>query len=167
MAGLPCEGSELTPATVASGPLKVNYLVRSPMIKLSYYWDFGDGSTSMLPAPGHAFTRSGTYTVRLTWRVLCVDQSQRLGNGCQGVAAVKYRPITKVCCSARRLLVAHYGYACCGSAATCRAEEEQSFGRSRTVFGGCVAQQRAVPRPGTVEASDLRTRQALRAGSRS
>ncbi|WP_305884749.1 PKD domain-containing protein [Lewinella sp. JB7] len=30
-----------------------------------YYWDFGDGTTSTLPNPGHAFDRPGTYDVRL------------------------------------------------------------------------------------------------------
>lgn len=37
-----------------------------PERKLSYRWDFGDGSTSVLPAPSHAFARGGSYNVRLT-----------------------------------------------------------------------------------------------------
>ncbi len=32
----------------------------------SYFWDFGDGTTSTQPAPVHTFTVPGTYTVTLT-----------------------------------------------------------------------------------------------------
>jgi beta propeller repeat protein len=35
---------------------------------LEYYWNFGDGSISMLPNPVHSFCRSGTYTVKLSVR---------------------------------------------------------------------------------------------------
>ena len=31
----------------------------------SYEWDFGDGSTSRLSVPSHAYENAGTYTVRL------------------------------------------------------------------------------------------------------
>lgn len=34
--------------------------------KLTYRWDFGDGSTSALAAPGHRYAKSGVFTVRLT-----------------------------------------------------------------------------------------------------
>lgn len=34
----------------------------------TYLWDFGDGATSTQQAPGHAYTRAGSYTVRLTVR---------------------------------------------------------------------------------------------------
>jgi gliding motility-associated-like protein len=33
---------------------------------MSYYWDFGDGTTSTTENPSHVFTVAGTYTVRLT-----------------------------------------------------------------------------------------------------
>jgi beta propeller repeat protein len=32
---------------------------------LEYFWNFGDGSTSAQPNPSHAFTRSGSYNVKL------------------------------------------------------------------------------------------------------
>lgn len=37
-----------------------------PARALTYRWDFGDGATSSLADPGHAYARPGTYTVRLT-----------------------------------------------------------------------------------------------------
>lgn len=36
--------------------------------RFTHHWDFGDGSTSQLPAPRHAYLRSGRYTVQLTLR---------------------------------------------------------------------------------------------------
>lgn len=33
---------------------------------VAYYWDFGDGGTSTLPNPAHAYTANGTYEVTLT-----------------------------------------------------------------------------------------------------
>lgn len=33
---------------------------------LSYHWDFGDGTTSNITNPTHAYTRNGLYTVRFT-----------------------------------------------------------------------------------------------------
>lgn len=33
---------------------------------MSYFWDFGDGSTSVLQNPTHAYTANGTYNVTLT-----------------------------------------------------------------------------------------------------
>lgn len=32
----------------------------------SWFWDFGDGTTSTLKNPSHTYTKSGTYTVKLT-----------------------------------------------------------------------------------------------------
>ncbi|MDP5172037.1 MAG: PKD domain-containing protein [Bacteroidia bacterium] len=40
----------------------------------AYRWNFGDGSTSTLPNPGHTFTQSGVFGVRL----IAID-----GNGCR------------------------------------------------------------------------------------
>ncbi len=38
---------------------------------VGYAWDFGDGSASDLPAPGHVYTAAGAYTVVLTATNLC------------------------------------------------------------------------------------------------
>ncbi len=41
---------------------------------LSYYWDFGDGNSSTLANPYHAYASPGTYTVCLTvWNSSCAD----------------------------------------------------------------------------------------------
>lgn len=36
-----------------------------PKIKLSYRWDFGDGSSSTLPSPSHKYAQNGAYAVSL------------------------------------------------------------------------------------------------------
>ena len=38
---------------------------------VSWYWDFGDGTTSPLPNPTHAYTNDGTYNVTLTVTNAC------------------------------------------------------------------------------------------------
>jgi photosystem II stability/assembly factor-like uncharacterized protein len=37
-----------------------------PSQALAYRWEFGDGATSSLASPGHAYAKPGVYTVRLT-----------------------------------------------------------------------------------------------------
>ncbi len=41
----------------------------------SYYWEFGDGTTSTSKNPKHYYDKSGTYTVKLTIKVNCYDYS--------------------------------------------------------------------------------------------
>lgn len=40
-----------------------NQFVNNP--EPTYYWDFGDGSTSTLPTPSHTYAAAGTYTYKL------------------------------------------------------------------------------------------------------
>ena len=45
---------------------------------LTYLWDFGDGNTSTLKNPAHAYDSAGVYTVKLTvWDPSCVDSLSR------------------------------------------------------------------------------------------
>ena len=66
----------LTPATSAfTSDKQVLCLVTDPVQftshssgpgPLTYNWDFGDGTTSTLPNPGHSYAQKGNYTVKLT-----------------------------------------------------------------------------------------------------
>ena len=47
-------------------PLTVDFSSDSTGTGLTYYWDFGDGSTSTEANPTHQYTNPGTYTVTLT-----------------------------------------------------------------------------------------------------
>lgn len=47
-------------------PLTVRFTDESTGDITSWYWDFGDGSTSTLRHPTHTYTKKGTYTVTLT-----------------------------------------------------------------------------------------------------
>ena len=67
--------TELPQALALSAPAKQQALgapvafasnAGDPERKLTYLWDFGDGTTSTLPDPSHAYARPGLYTVRLT-----------------------------------------------------------------------------------------------------
>ena len=50
-----------------TAPLLVSFSDRSRgSLPLSYFWDFGDGSTSTEQNPTHAYTGNGNYTVRLS-----------------------------------------------------------------------------------------------------
>lgn len=44
----------------------VQFTDASQNVPTAWRWDFGDGSTSALPSPGHCFAAAGTYQVRLT-----------------------------------------------------------------------------------------------------
>jgi hypothetical protein len=45
-------------------PLKITFNNKVPIAE-SYFWDFGDGSTSTETNPEHVYTEAGTYSVRL------------------------------------------------------------------------------------------------------
>ncbi len=73
---LPVQVKVLTPATSAfNSDKRVLCLVTDPVQftsnstgpgPLTYNWDFGDGSWSSLPNPGHSYAQKGNYTVTLT-----------------------------------------------------------------------------------------------------
>lgn len=46
-------------------PLSVHF-ANTSQNATSFYWDFGDGTTSVIESPEHVFTEPGNYTVRLT-----------------------------------------------------------------------------------------------------
>lgn len=52
--------------TVGSAPLDVQFTNRSTGTISSFYWDFGDGSTSSVQSPQHTYAQPGSYTARLT-----------------------------------------------------------------------------------------------------
>ncbi len=52
--------------TSGSAPLTVLFSDRSTGSPTSWFWSFGDGSTSSLRNPGHTYTVAGTYSVSLT-----------------------------------------------------------------------------------------------------
>lgn len=47
-------------------PLKVHFVDESAGDPESWFWDFGDGNTSMVQSPEYLYTRSGSYNVTLT-----------------------------------------------------------------------------------------------------
>ncbi|RMG54993.1 MAG: PKD domain-containing protein, partial [Bacteroidetes bacterium] len=46
-------------------PLSVSFIDQSSPNSVSWYWDFGDGSTSTLPSPSKIYTTAGNYDVTL------------------------------------------------------------------------------------------------------
>jgi PKD repeat protein len=51
---------------VGCPPLNANFTNFSTGSQLTYFWDFGDGTTSTQQLPTHTYTTSGTFTVSLT-----------------------------------------------------------------------------------------------------
>ena len=45
-------------------PQPINFINKSPGLRSSYIWDFGDGNTSVLKDPVHIYTKPGKYTVK-------------------------------------------------------------------------------------------------------
>jgi streptogramin lyase len=52
--------------TAGAAPLAVTFTDLSTSAPTSWSWSFGDGGTSSLPSPTHAYTDPGLYTVSLT-----------------------------------------------------------------------------------------------------
>ncbi|MDX1905652.1 MAG: PKD domain-containing protein [Bacteroidia bacterium] len=49
----------------APAMIRFTDLSTSPYLKVSWFWDFGDGNTSTSPAPVHTYLADGNYTVKL------------------------------------------------------------------------------------------------------
>ena len=64
----PCDfaGAQLLPAYISCDGFTFNFenLNNSPL-NLTYYWDFGDGGTSLNPTPTHTYLVAGVYTLKL------------------------------------------------------------------------------------------------------
>ncbi len=64
----PCDfgGAQLFPSYLSCDGFTFNFenLNTSPL-NITYYWDFGDGSSSTDPNPSHTYTTAGTYTLKL------------------------------------------------------------------------------------------------------
>jgi gliding motility-associated-like protein len=60
----PVVASALPEDTIGTPPLTVNFINQSSGA-ISYFWDFGDGNTSILTNPQHVFTTPGVYNVML------------------------------------------------------------------------------------------------------
>lgn len=65
------------PTSSCGNPVTQSFATISGTPLQSYRWDFGDGTTSTLPAPTHTFSKIGTYDILLYF----TDQ-----NGCPGVS---------------------------------------------------------------------------------
>jgi len=72
----------------AFNPMPQEYLDRVPSVHFenkslkgsSYFWDFGDGSTSSLQVPTHVYKKKGDYAVSLvvTNAIGCTDRTERV-----------------------------------------------------------------------------------------
>ena len=72
--------------TSGSAPLAVNFTDASTQTPTSWYWDFGDGSVSLLRNPSHTYTAGGVYVVSLTAKNAS-GQSTKTVNACLTVGA--------------------------------------------------------------------------------
>ena len=55
-----------TSVTTGTAPATITFTDLSTGSPTSWFWSFGDGSTSTLENPAHVYTQAGTYTVTLT-----------------------------------------------------------------------------------------------------
>ncbi|MDI6793571.1 MAG: PKD domain-containing protein, partial [bacterium] len=63
-------------STSGCAPLTVDFSDSSTRDVLSWWWNFGDGTTSSDSNPSHTYTDSGTYTVSLTVSATCGSDSE-------------------------------------------------------------------------------------------
>lgn len=54
------------PSGIGTIPLKIDFKDESSGDVASWFWDFGDGTTSTEKDPSHTYTKEGNYTIRLT-----------------------------------------------------------------------------------------------------
>lgn len=65
--GMPVVVADFTMPHALCAPDTIHFVNHSQTIgsNTSYFWDFGDGTTSNLPAPTHYYDQTGTYTITL------------------------------------------------------------------------------------------------------
>ncbi|MCU0631571.1 MAG: SBBP repeat-containing protein, partial [Methanolinea sp.] len=68
---MPVADFSAEPTSGCPAPLFVQFTDLSTGIPTSWYWQFGDGSTSALQHPNHTYTTPGTYNVTLTVTNVC------------------------------------------------------------------------------------------------
>jgi PKD repeat protein len=54
------------PTGMYAAPVQLSFIDTSTNNPTSWYWDFGDGSTSLLQNPSHTYNNAGNYSVTLT-----------------------------------------------------------------------------------------------------
>ncbi len=80
-----CGSNTLCDTINVCNPLNTDYLYSQTLLTVnfansiteatSFYWDFGDGTTSILQSPQHTFSASGTYTVCLIENDACATDT--------------------------------------------------------------------------------------------
>lgn len=65
--GMPVVVADFTIPHVLCGPDTLHFINHSQTIgsNTTYFWDFGDGTTSSQPEPSHYYSQSGSYTITL------------------------------------------------------------------------------------------------------
>jgi PKD repeat protein len=63
-----------------SAPITIQFSDRSNGYPTQWFWDFGDGTTSILPNPVHAYQTPGTYSVSLSVFNACGGDQERKEN---------------------------------------------------------------------------------------
>jgi M6 family metalloprotease-like protein len=84
--------ASFTPSVVSGcAPLKVS-LTNNSVFANSYKWDFGDGSTSVVPNQNHTFSNPGSYLVTLR----ALDSSGAVADSMNQMIVVNTSPVAKV-----------------------------------------------------------------------
>lgn len=63
VSSMPCVNFDMSRTSICSGTIE--FIDRTNNSPTSWFWDFGDGSTSTSQNPSHIYTSSGTYIVKL------------------------------------------------------------------------------------------------------
>lgn len=79
--------------TSGIAPLTINFSSMSSGTIAAYAWNFGDGTTSTLPNPSHAYASQGTYTVSLT--VADTNNAKNTQTRTNYIAVLPSSPIAK------------------------------------------------------------------------
>lgn len=67
-------------STKGKAPLTVKFIDKSTGCPTSWYWNFGDKSTSAAQNPVHEYTKAGKYTVSLTVKNSDISNTKKISN---------------------------------------------------------------------------------------